>query len=158
MNTSGMYRAPQHTDAAENQQPWDYADVKELWKHSRTVLSLAQFFGLMAAIWALVLAAVVLGENPIDPAGALFLAIPLFLFSVGVYALSKRTEWGRIYGAVICALLLLGFPLGTLIGALGLVGLTKGRSLFGPDRPTHKELKARMKEMKRERKAAGRMV
>jgi len=63
------------------------------------------------------------------------------LMLAGIVGCWMRTTWGRIIGFILCALMLLNFWLGTLIGIFGLIALTNGKRLFGPDRLTHRYLK-----------------
>ncbi|MGJ8671626.1 hypothetical protein [Rubritalea sp.] len=70
--------------------------------------------------------------------------------------LATRATWGRTMGFISCSLMLLNIPLGTLIGIVGLVALSKAPELFGPTRVTHKELKAEFKLRKQQMKEAKR--
>lgn len=72
---------------------------------------------------------------------------------IGFIGLASRTSWGKILGFVGCTLMLLNVLLGTIIGIVGLVALSKAPELFGPGRVTHKELKNEFKERKLRKKA-----
>lgn len=60
----------------------------------------------------------------------------------GAYA---RPRWGRVVGFIACAVNMIGFPLGTLIGALGLYAYYRGDKLFGPERFLHNDVVAAYK-------------
>ncbi|MCU0747983.1 MAG: hypothetical protein MUF13_00350 [Akkermansiaceae bacterium] len=60
-------------------------------------------------------------------------------------AMFKRPNWGRVIGFISAVFMLLGFPVGTLIGILFLISLVRGERLFGPDRILHKDLEAEWK-------------
>ncbi len=84
-------------------------------------------------------------------------------FLVVAIGLIRRTEWGRIVGSLFTAILLVGFPIGTLIGIVGLRATLKAPELFGNARLTHKGLtralkaaKAKQKQARRESKKAKR--
>lgn len=62
-----------------------------------------------------------------------------------------RGNWGRILGFVSGVLMLIGFPIGTLIGVLFLISLGRSKRLFGPDRLIHKQLEAEWKYRKKNR-------
>ena len=66
-----------------------------------------------------------------------------------VIGLFKRAIWGRVMGFITCGIMLIGFPIGTLIGVLCLIALARGGVLFGPDRLNHKELEAEWKYRKK---------
>lgn len=92
--------------------------------------------------------AVISGAAPQGP--ELFMLLVLCGFNIAAaIGLMKRTTWGRILGFITGALMLLGFPLGTIIGIMVLVALGRGGRLFGPDRLHHKPLDAEWRHRKR---------
>jgi hypothetical protein len=70
--------------------------------------------------------------------------------------LVRRTKSGRILGIIVCFLSLLAFPLGTLIGIVGLFAFFGAPQLFGPERIQHDILRAEFKQRRRVEKAAKR--
>lgn len=59
----------------------------------------------------------------IGMAGSIVVMILLVMSVPGIVAgigLLKRKSWARILGIVLCAICLLGFPIGTVLGAYGL--------------------------------------
>lgn len=144
-------------------------DTKQLKKlfndcqNIRALIGLWTFLGLPAnliiAIMYVVLA--VQGMPAADAAqaaGGVFVllfgagvAILAFLLqAVTVYFGWRRHELGRILGIVCCALMLPGFPVGTLIGALGLVAFIRsGERYFGPNGIDYKQLKREYKRRKK---------
>jgi len=66
-----------------------------------------------------------------------------FLFAaIGCFT---RDDWARICGIIICCLLLLNIPIGTLIGIFGLIAFIRGKKLFGPGRLDPKTIKAELR-------------
>lgn len=61
--------------------------------------------------------------------------------------LMGRSTWGRIAGIVMCLLMLIHVPFGTLIGIPGLFVFFRSGKLFGPDRLTHRELERAYEEL-----------
>lgn len=76
----------------------------------------------------------------------------------GFIGLAIRSVWGRIFGFIGCTIMLINIPLGTLIGIVGLVALSKAPELFGQARVTHKELKAEFKQRKCLKKEAKKLA
>lgn len=72
---------------------------------------------------------------------------------VAMIGLIQRANWGRVFGFISAALMLIGFPIGTLIGILFLVSLVRSGRLFGPDRLRHKELEAEWRYRKKHKVA-----
>lgn len=68
---------------------------------------------------------------------------------IGAYT---RARWGRVVGMVNCALSLLNFPFGTLIGGLGLYAYYSGAKLFGPERFLHDDVSSVYKQRKAQKK------
>jgi hypothetical protein len=68
---------------------------------------------------------------------------------VGIVGLVTRANWGRVVGGLLAIFSLLNVPIGTAIGIVALMAFFKGERLFGPDRITHRRLKAAMQELKR---------
>lgn len=87
-------------------------------------LQVVAFIGIVAAIAIPVYAQ----HTAIDPRGflaLLFIAFPVFYLVVGK-AIKEHKEWGRNAGIIIGTLMLVGFPIGTIIGAYILWCLIKG--------------------------------
>lgn len=119
------------------------AEVRKLYLRSRNVSAIAFLImlGAIALVAILLLAPESLGSKP------LFIGILVF-HSFAIVGILKRTSWGRILGIIVCALSLINFPIGTVIGIFGLVAFIKAKELFGPDRITHAEVKLAFKELK----------
>jgi len=64
-----------------------------------------------------------------------------------------RPVWGRPVGMVICCLSLIHFPIGTLIGIIGLIAFSRGVKLFGPNRWLHSAIIAEWQQRKRNKVA-----
>ncbi|MCZ6796091.1 MAG: hypothetical protein O7J95_20980 [Planctomycetota bacterium] len=88
--------------------------------------------------------------------GELGFTVPLLvvLLVLGAFQLTtaiacfRRASWGRISGMIVCSLMLLNIPVGTLIGVLGLVALAQGARLFGPGRYRPSDLRKELKYRK----------
>ena len=77
------------------------------------------------------------------------LGIPAAFSVFTLVGLIKRTNWGRILGFIMAALMLAGFPLGTILGIFCLISLSRGGRLFGSDRLLHKDLEHEWKYRKK---------
>lgn len=75
-----------------------------------------------------------------------FIEAWLLVLAIG---LITRPTWARIIGFLAGALLLLGFPIGTLVGALFLVALGRSARLFGQNRILHKPLEVEWRYRKK---------
>lgn len=89
-----------------------------------------------------------------NPVGMLVIAGIGLFFLVTVIAIFKRAAPGRVLGIIGCCLMLLNFPIGTLIGILGIIAFAGAKELFGPNRIPRAVVKAAYKAMKAEAKAA----
>lgn len=61
--------------------------------------------------------------------------------------LAKKT-WGRVLGMIVCSLMLFGFPIGTLLGAMGLFGFVGAKPLFGASGLNYAEVKQQYRLLK----------
>src|SRR6266568_3116534 len=87
-------------------------------------LQVVAFAGIVAAIAIPFYAQ----HKTIDPRAflaLLFIALPALYFAIGK-AIKEHKEWGRNAGIIVGTLMLVGFPLGTIIGAYILWCLIKG--------------------------------
>lgn len=64
------------------------------------------------------------------------------------YGLLHREDWAQTVGFIIFGLLCLAFPVGTIIGGLGIYRLVNSKNLFGADAPTHDEITQAVKNAK----------
>lgn len=153
MNDANAY-APPETDI--RQSPADggngfkigNVESRKLYNHSRSVGALVFLWCLGLVVMVAVFIPNVMASSKqaggntdgvnilIGVAGVMSL-----LMLAGIVGCWMRTTWGRIIGFILCALMLLNFWLGTLIGIFGLIALINGKRLFGPDRLTHRYLK-----------------
>ncbi len=87
-------------------------------------LQVVAFIGIVAAVAIPFFAQ----HKSIDPRvflALLFIAFPALYLAIGK-AIKEHKEWGRNGGIIIGALMLVGFPIGTIIGAYLLWCLIKG--------------------------------
>lgn len=73
-------------------------------------------------------------------------AAVLLIATVGIF---MRSQWGRILGVLVCILSLLNFPIGTIVGAMGLFAFFGAPQLFGKKRIPHSELKQEFNSRKK---------
>jgi hypothetical protein len=99
----------------------------------------AAFFN---AIYTIVLVASSSEEG--GPGTGVVVGLMLFGLCIGVAGVGMllRAGWVRYPAMVLCALYLIGFPLGTILGVFGLLALVKGRRMFGRHRLTVAEVDA----------------
>lgn len=127
----------------------DFKTLKKLRNHSHTIRTLGILWGIGAAAY-LVLGLMMLtsgrpGETAVS--GAIFFAVAA-LVGTGTYASFARPAWGRVLGIILNGIGLLGFPIGTLIGALGLIAYIGGEKLFGDKKYLHADLNREFKHRK----------
>lgn len=72
------------------------------------------------------------------------------LFGIAsAYSFWSRPHWGRVMGYICCAVMLIGIPIGTLVGILGIIALAQGGVLFGANRYPHGKLEKEWKYRKK---------
>jgi hypothetical protein len=121
-------------------------ELYALRNHSHTIRTVAFLLMLGVVFMAIVIIVSMYSLHTRE----LLLIAPIFGWNLlTCIGLIKRHRWGWFVGFFAGALLLLGFPIGTLIGALFLFSLARGRRLFGPDRYLHTDLEAEWKYRKR---------
>lgn len=124
-------------------------DLKKLRNDSHTIRTVAFLIFLGFAILCIVLIGVLVGGvNELALEHGIMLALAVW-YPFVLTGLVKRTNWGRILGIISGVLMLAGIPVGTLIGILFLVSLSRSKRLFGPERLFHKDLETEWKYRKR---------
>ncbi len=81
-----------------------------------------------------------------------YMDITAYLYFLAGIGMAMRTTWGRIAGIIVSCIALVGFPIGTIFGILGLFAFIGAPRLFGPSRVTHAQLKKAYKARARQRK------
>jgi len=155
MTDNDPYSAPETEiyaipDVPDKLKDLNFSQLKKLYHRSSNVGAIA---GLMVLGLVLMtsLSAIPHDQEGLSYMRYVFIGVSV-LYAITVFGLIKRTGWGRILGIIICALSLLNIPIGTIIGIAGLFAFIKAPELFGPNRITHKELKAEFKRQKAEMK------
>lgn len=156
MNEANVY-APPETDirqsiSGEGDDPalrqMSTKELKKLFNHSNTirVLIFLWCLGLAFLVFAVPVMFLAAASGDKEAVVSLVMGILFLVFgalqAAGVYGCWNRLAWGRTLGIVLCALSLPSFPIGTIIGILGIIAFSGGGRLFGPDRLTHERLKA----------------
>ena len=138
---------------------WDlsWKDIRKLYLASVNVRALGVLYAI-GAVGVLALVGITL-SNPAATARGGVESLPLALLAgIGVIEIAgavtsfTRPVWGRWLGIVLCVMSLLSFPLGTLIGIIGLIAYAQGGKLFGADRFMHKDVAAVYKQRKKDKK------
>jgi hypothetical protein len=70
------------------------------------------------------------------------------VYLVCIYGTLAKKTWGRVLGMIVCSLMLFGFPIGTLLGAMGLFGFVGAKPLFGASGLNYAEVKQQYKLLK----------
>ena len=75
---------------------------------------------------------------------------PIFAVLAGfaVFGSWRFRNWGRILSMMLCVVLLLEIPMGTIIGVLGFIALWRGKRLFGPNRLSQDQLRTELEYRK----------
>jgi hypothetical protein len=135
-----------------------FKEVRKLYLASVNVHALGFLYGLGAV--GVIAAGGIFLVTPLKDAGgaegigAAFAALLVLLGLIYVAAAISsytRPRWGRWLGIVLCALGLLSFPFGTIIGIMGLIAYAQGGKLFGPERLQHKDVAAVYKQRKKDK-------
>lgn len=130
----------------------DTKRLKQLRNDSHSIRTLAVLLVFSNLMLAFLFFFTIAGDGGTMGIGFPELAIQAVILGVNVATatgLFKRAVWGRVMGFITCGIMLIGFPIGTLIGILCLIALARGGVLFGPDRLSHKELGAEWKYRKK---------
>jgi hypothetical protein len=133
---------------------YSFEEVQKLYNTSRnvsTIGGICAFFAVMYLLMFLLFVSVF--ESSQEELGAMALLFgAMILFSMSAIGLFKRTNWGRTLGIISCVLLLLVFPIGTIIGIVGIRALSSAPGLFGGNTLTHDEIKNEFNKLKRMKK------
>jgi len=91
------------------------------------LLAWIQIIGFVAMFVAILIPAISEGKSffPAALIGLLVFLLPALYMSVGK-AIQERKDWGRTVGIILGALMLIGIPIGTLIGGYILYCLISG--------------------------------
>lgn len=118
----------------------DFEQVVRLRNHSHSIraLGLVGFIALGAVIFLDVKGEGSIIGNLIGAGGV-----------VGVVASWWRPVWGQVGGILFCCVLLIGFPVGTALGAFGILAFAQSGRAFGPGRYRHKEIEMEWRARKR---------
>jgi len=144
---------PEAVDLTAGLGALDWAAVKRLRNASHSIRSLGALWmiGVLVCLFAVV-AGVSRNSKPFGAFEAGIFTVFAALGSVAIYGAWARPAWGRGVGMVLCILNLASLPIGTIIGILGLIAYSRGKPLFGPGRWTHREVEARYRELKAQRR------
>ena len=136
----------------------DDKKLKSLYSDHRSINAISALWILGSIIFLLVGMMVAISRRPeVDPAinyieGSAFIGFGLLYFAF-IIAIYRRVKWARIAGIVWCIICLFGFPLGTILGILGLMAFIRSPELFGKDRLDPDEIKVEYNYRKKNRKA-----
>jgi hypothetical protein len=139
---------------------WDltWKDIRKLYLASVNIRALGVLYAI-GAFGVLAVGGVILATPAATTARSGIEALPMALLGVigvveiaGAVTSFTRPVWGRWLGVALCVLSLLSFPLGTLIGIIGLIAYAQGGKLFGPDRFMHKDVAEVYKQRKKDKK------
>lgn len=155
--TDNPYAAPVSTTGIIAERN-DFKDVptdrlKKLRNDSHSIRTMAVLILIGVVISGIGFIAVATSMGSAELAVVAMLGCMVLLNLVTAIGFITRPKWARILGIVVAALMLLGFPIGTLIGILLLVALTRSKELFGPGRYPHKALNAEWKYRKQNKVA-----
>ncbi|MEO6053342.1 MAG: hypothetical protein ABIP97_04950 [Chthoniobacterales bacterium] len=118
--------------------------LKKLYNDSRSIRTLTFLWFLGAVVIEIGVSCMAFLPGNLSIGGRIAWFVPVTLYAAFVFITAfgclKRRGWGRICGIIVCVIALTGFPLGTLIGILGIVALSRSPQLFGPDRLDPDEL------------------
>ena len=132
-----------------------YKQVRKLAMATLNIRALGVLWGLGSMVLIAGLVAVAFTPSQASAPATISAVLLVLIGGLSVaacYSAFSRPAWGRPLGIVFCALALLNFPFGTIIGILGLVAYVQGKRLFGPDKLLHKDVMAVYKVRKKDKK------
>jgi hypothetical protein len=132
-----------------------WKEVRKLYLASVNIRALGFLYvlgavGIIAASGVMSLAASGASTPPPAAFTALFIGLGA-LYIAACYTCFARPTWGRWLGIVLCVISLLSFPIGTIIGIMGLIAYAQGGRLFGADRISHKDVALVYKQRKKDK-------
>ena len=123
---------------------YSFIEIEELYKRSSTMLTAAY---LLIIPFIIIVPVYSFGSSFKD-FKELFVTIPfiiihfyIILFFIASIGIFYKRNWGRIMGIIAFCFMLLGFPVGTILGFSFLKPMIKSKDLFGPNRILHKDIK-----------------
>ena len=150
------YAAPQSLLQAPVDAAYSDVETKELKTlhcDARTIRGLAAVLCLAGlASLCLLPAALIASHNPGLISSAPCWVLSAVLFMAGGVGLYRRDPWARYVGIVCGVLLLPAFPVGTLIGAFGVIALIRSRRLFGKESFVIARMNQELKQRRRHQK------
>lgn len=169
MSVENPYQAPvaqnETATPAPTYKQLHTVELNKLYHRSRNIGAIAALCTIGVIVMGFVASMPLIEPNEFQDSESQ--AVIAILGSIGLFqliaaiGLFKRTSWGKILGFVVCAIMLVNIPIGTLIGIVGIIALSQGGDLFGANRITHKELKAEFilrKQQKKEAKRAAKLA
>ena len=106
-----------------------YLDYKVAGTIIRIIGVISLFFAIIGVITTIIFSAIFTGKN-MPNNGLLMFVLILALVLVGIFeiylgkSISEHKEWAKVAGLILAAVLILGFPIGTLIGIYVICCLT----------------------------------
>ena len=124
---------------------WDFKTLKKVRNNSSTI----QTLGWLWIIGSVLNVAV--GFIALVNAGSMALInLGIGAFAAfAAYGAIRRPYWGKTVGMILCCIALIGFPIGTIIGIMGLIAFSEKAPLFGPNKLSHKDICDEFKYRKR---------
>jgi len=118
-------------------------EIKKLYSLSRSVRALSFF-------WLLSIALCVVYTYTAAPGTMALIMFPTFAVLAAFAAVGSWLfqNWSRILSMILCVILLLAFPIGTIFGILGFIALWGSKRLFGPSRLSQKQLQKELEQRK----------
>lgn len=146
------YAAPTHSGMVVERRAFTdipTPDLKRLRNDSHSIRAVVGLFILGLVLMLLITFAAIFSGSGIGSPELMIMALIGAMQSLAMVGLILRTNWGRAVGFLSATLMLIGFPIGTLIGIFFLTALIRGAKLFGPNRLVHKELETEWRYRKK---------
>ena len=121
-----------------------FTELKKIKTTSDSIKLLGYFWCVAAAFFIAALLYSIASKEMAENISFLF---SFFALTAGAtaFGLMHREDWGRIVGIIASFIILLGFPLGTVLGAMGLITLLNAEQFFGASAWSHEDI---LKEFK----------
>lgn len=111
-------------------------------------LVLLSVFWVLAIVAAVFLVPPALAKPESSIAVLLTVSVMLILLIAAIVGTMRKTSWGRVVGIIAAIVTMLAFPIGTIIGLLGLWGYADAKPIFGPSGLAYSAVKAEILRLK----------
>lgn len=146
---TNIYEQPQSDVGMENSPAFDLdkSELKSIINSWHRLIVLCCFW-FLAFITCLAVFIPTISGDPQTFYIGIFFGILGLVYLASMIGTLFKTAWGRYMGMTVCVFMLLGIPIGTVLGIMGLFGYDGAKKLFGKDALSIKAVKSAYKVKK----------